>query len=248
MFRSARNALARFGGVMTWNFSQTDFAVLKVTCWNSVSRNGICKALAAQWIVDHAHGGALHNRVVDRRGNLSESAIRLITQNFISWRRAQKSAVPEFLIKRGVLPRQSSLDISRTFDRKVGKRNVEVTTVEHTTKPTDQTGGGAGCNVALELAQALRRVCGSYAMIDFGPVSGSGHSTAAWIGGPTYSSDGDACFFDPNVGEFYFEDKENFFKWFEVFYATSYQGFLCNFNGYWAVGQWALANGASKAG
>jgi hypothetical protein len=75
---------------------------------------------------------------------------------------------------------------------------------------------------------------------------GDGHATAAWIGGPSYGSGGDAAFFDPNVGEFWFEDKRNFFEWFKVFYAASYQGFPCRFNHRWDVTQWALSNTAAK--
>ena len=51
----------------------------------------------------------------------------------------------------------------------------------------------------------------------------------------------DACFFDPNCGEFYFPDKKNFYEWVEVVCQNSCQGFPCRFNFRWSVEQWALA-------
>lgn len=245
MFRTARNALARFGGVQTWGFSQCDYSVWKIIRQNERSADGICKALSAQWIVDHAYGGSLCNRVTDASGSLNVSAIRMVMQNFILARGAQASQTADFLFNRGLLPRRSSLDKTVVQHKKIGRKKVEVSTVQHTVGSTDQAGGGGSCNVALELSEALKKVSGYYTQIDFGAVSGMGHATAAWIGGPSYSSDGDACFFDPNAGEFYFESKKKFFDWFRLFYASSYQGFPCNFNGRWSVCQWALANNAS---
>jgi YopT peptidase len=247
LFRTARNSLDRFGGVMTWDFSQMNLNVYQIIRRDAASAGGICKALAAQWIVDHAYGGSLYNRVVDQRGNLNLAAIRMIMQNFIIGSGQQVTATAQFMLKRGVLERQSSQDISRTIVRRVDGRRVDVPTVTHTTKATYQANVGAPtCNVAVELPQALRRVVDGYALIDFGAMTGDGHSTAAWIGVKRPDVAGDVCFFDPNVGEFYFRDKENFFRWFQVFYAACYQGFPCNFNGRWAVGQWALANGAAR--
>lgn len=246
MFRKARNALARHGGCMTWDFSQCNYNVWKIIRQDEASANGICKALAAQWIVDHAYGGALYNRIVDSTGSLNISAIRMVMQNFILAWNNQQVETADFLSRRGMIPRLSSLNKKVVRKVGIGRQQKEITSVQSTTAGTDQIGGGARCNVSLELTEALKKVSGYYAQVSFGAAAGIGHATAVWLGGPTYSSPGDACFFDPNCGEFYFENKTKFFEWFKYFYATSYQGFPCNFSGRWSVHQWALANGASK--
>jgi YopT peptidase len=224
MFKTARQNLAEYGGVMTWDFSQYNWGVWKILSGNSASRGGICKSLSAQWIIDHAHGGSLFNRVLDRSGKLNEGAIRIIRQHFIGARGEQEGKTAEFLRKWGLLERMSSRNNSSSIPSK---------------KSTFEQGFG---DVALGLSKELSMLSGCYAQIGFGKLAGLGHATAAWVG----SSGGDACFFDPNAGEFYFEDKRNLFRWFVVFYATSYQGFPLYYNGRWSVRQWALANNANK--
>ncbi len=205
------------GGVMTWDYPQTDFAVLNIIRRNSVSANGTCKALAAQWIVDHACGGSLANRVT-KNGAVDPGAIRMVMQNFVAAWDDQEVRTDEFLLSRGLQHRMGSRDVSATRSIGVGRARREVTTVSHQAVPIDQTGGG---NIALELANALRRVNGSYVQIDFDGASG-GHATPAWIGQ-------DACHYDPNLGEVWFERASDFCRWFEVFYRASYQGFPCRF-------------------
>ena len=243
MFRTARNALPRYGGVMTWDYAQSDFSTFNIIRKNGVSAGGICKALSAQWIVDHAYGGSLHNRVTDSKGNLNASAIRMIMQNFILAYDSQEGETADFLIKRGILERHGSRNISVTRSRRTGGKSVETTSTVSTTSSKHDIGNGG--NVAIELSKALPKVVNGYAQIDFGG-TGVGHATAAWIGGPSYGSGGDAAFFDPNCGEYWFADKKKFFEWFQVFYAASYQGFPCNFNSRWSVRQWGLSVTAEK--
>src|SRR5580658_8327867 len=114
MFRSAKNALPRYGGVMTWNYSQTDYAVWSVIREEKVSAKGICKALAAQWIVDHAYGGSLVNRVTNANGSVNESAIRMVMQNFSLAYDEQEAEAESFLLSRGIMERRGSQDITIT--------------------------------------------------------------------------------------------------------------------------------------
>lgn len=58
------------------------------------------------------------------------------------------------------------------------------------------------------LRPELERVNGAYAlMIIDSPNVADSHAMAAYIGGRNE----DACFFDPNYGEFWFENREDFF-------------------------------------
>ena len=45
-----------------------------------------------------------------------------------------------------------------------------------------------------------------------------GHAVAAWIG----ARGEDACFFDPNFGEYWFENKQDFFKFLRLFAQNLY--------------------------
>jgi len=243
MFRTARNALPQYGGVMTWDYAQSDFSTWNIIRKNGISANGICKALSAQWIVDHAYGGSLVNRITDAKGSTDPGAIRMVMQNFILAWDNQEVETADFLMKRGILERFSSRDVSSTRSRRIGGKSIETTTVRAGTGSLNNVGNGG--NVAIDLSNALRKVSNGYAQIDFGG-AGVGHATAAWIGGPSYNSGGDATFFDPNCGEYWFADKSQFFDWFRLFYANSYQGFPCKFNSRWSVRQWALSNTAAK--
>jgi hypothetical protein len=243
MFRSARNALAKYNGVMTWNYAQSDWSTFSVIARDPVSRIGICKALSAQWIVDHAYGGSLVNRLTTPGGALDASAIRMVMQNFIGAWNNQDIETAKFLESRGMRQRCNSRMQDFTRTTRVGGQKVETTTTKYFSTTTYASGGG---NCAIELAKALRTVSGSYVQIDFGG-DGVGHATCAWIGGPSYGSSGDAAFFDPNCGEYWFERKADFCDWFQYFYEKSYAGFPCRFNSRWSVSQWGLAVGAEKS-
>ena len=67
------------------------------------------------------------------------------------------------------------------------------------------------------LSDDLEKVSGAYAMIVLHG-AGGGHAFAAWIGGRGE----DACFFDPNFGEYWFEDKQNFFRFMRLFAQNLY--------------------------
>ncbi|MCW7551703.1 YopT-type cysteine protease domain-containing protein [Endozoicomonas gorgoniicola] len=61
-----------------------------------------------------------------------------------------------------------------------------------------------------------------YALISFGlrdyvKKTCKQHAVAAWLGGSDPIR-GDACFFEPNYGEFWFESKQDFFSFFPEYY------------------------------
>ncbi|WP_431284070.1 YopT-type cysteine protease domain-containing protein [Humitalea sp. 24SJ18S-53] len=240
-FRTARNALPGFNGVMTWDYAQSGSTTMWIMNCDSASRWGICKAMAAQWIVDHAYGGSLRNRLTDAKGELDTSQIKMVTANFLACVRSQGTATSEFLFSRGLRERMASLQREVTRETTVNRQRVTQRTIQYTSDSMAAVGAG---NVAIELTNALRKISNSYVQIDFGRPDGIGHATCAWIGGATYGSSGDAIFFDPNCGEYWFARKADFFAWFRFFYQVQYQN---SFNGYWAAKQWSLAVGAEKS-
>lgn len=64
--------------------------------------------------------------------------------------------------------------------------------------------------------QALEQINGAYALIileDSANPGGDSHAVCAYVGG----NGEDACFFDPNYGEYAFSDRDDFFTFFHFF-------------------------------
>ena len=68
-----------------------------------------------------------------------------------------------------------------------------------------------------KLTQDLLKVSGAYIMLGLLEPQ-SGHAVTAWIG----ARNEDACFFDPNYGEFWFEERVNFYRFFRSFVINIY--------------------------
>ena len=84
----------------------------------------------------------------------------------------------------------------------------------------------------------MRKLNTCYVRINFGGTAwgtDAGHAVAAWLGQPSYSSGGDALFFDPNCGEYWFENKQDFFRFFPDFYRRKYRSFPMSFDQNWDI-------------
>lgn len=243
---SVRESVAAFNGNVTWEYSQGDWATLKIIMTNSVSRWGICKSLSAQWIVDHAYGGSLVNRVMGANGKINESAIKKIKADFIEVTgpgKSQAALTADWLMRRGILRRAKSLTYSLDRPRTV---NGQVVSFVGRTSERGDMGTTPKDNAATpnEIASALRaiwqrekrvRLGGSYCQIDFAGSGSMGHAVAAWIGQ-------DALFFDPNNGEYWFEDPAQFVAWFPTYYKKAgYTSWPVKFLRHWGVEEYALA-------
>ena len=71
MQRTVKAIADRHHGVMTWTYSQASWATIKHTLSNPRTRKGICAALVANWIKEHAQGGILGNSLTDVAGNVN---------------------------------------------------------------------------------------------------------------------------------------------------------------------------------
>ena len=224
-------------GVPTWKFSQTDFAVWRRIFGDPATRYGICAALSAHWIKHHAHGGALANELGG--GGVGELNVRKL--NEIAWHHAnesrgdgdyQRSRLGQWLQHNKLVPLQTSRSI----------RNDRPNAWMARTKPLDENDGGIGGAIAdIEgaMVRAMRKHNNCYLRLNFGGkvmrLKDAGHAVAVWLGGPSYGSGGDAMFFDPNYGEFWFENKEDFFRFFPYFYRATYLAGIMNFNRRWEI-------------
>lgn len=109
----------------------------------------------------------------------------------------------------------------------------------------------------------MKKLKSCYVRINFSGMvlrHAAGHAVAAWLGQPTQDritwardritglrpvpgaqdyfhkgTSGDAVFFDPAYGEYWFEQKDDFFHFFPVFYRAAYRSFPMYFDQAWQV-------------
>lgn len=215
------HTLARqYNGVKTWGFSQSSIRV--AIHYVLYGPKGICAALSAHWIRAHAMDESLPAKLgltatqhsigpfsFKTYASLNIGRLRVIAQDFKRWGSrngpGQLDSIKNWLDHQGMNRRPAMCDEYDIF---------------------------AGCpNLEYDIAHQLRNVRSAYAYISFGRFAGSGHAVAAWVG----ASGEDVCFFDPNYGEYWFQNKTDFFRFFPVFYQRYYKGPPFNFNGRWKV-------------
>ena len=210
-----QRSVRSYGGMLTWDFSQCVNPVATTIGTDRVTRDGICEMLSAKWIDEHAHGGALANWIVEG-SSINPSKIRLLMQWFIigdtmrpskmvgvddargiqRGDQNQDKATQNFLLTRGIIRRGGGLQNGWGVGNKAGGEKIKL-------------------KLASDLCDS-RGGTGSYRIIGIYGGDNSGHCMAC------YTGLSDIAFFDPNFGEFWFEDKRKFQRWFsEAFYVRS---------------------------
>lgn len=221
-------------GVKTWGFSQSDFLV-----WVHYRTWGICAALAAHWIKYHAQEDSLpaHLKGDKAQGPLNVGMLKQIALDHQTFSAkgggAQADKIERWLDTNGIKTMNSS--------RMVKKWAKDGDIMAPGSRPYGQMDTGTLPDIENDIVKAMRKFNTCYVRINFGKLKGSGHAVAAWLGQPTYSSRGDALFFDPNFGEYWFENKADFFNFFPEYYRSAYKGFPLYFTGTWEVLPCALA-------
>ena len=220
--RSAKD----YGGVCTWDFSQCVNPVASLIAANPVTADGVCEMLSAKWIDAHAHDGALANWIVGSGGKIDPSKIRLMMQLFI----VNTTMKPSQMIGRAITAQDKELQY--------GDVNQDKSTRNYlASRGIIRRGGGlqngwgvgnkaGGAKIKVKMAEDLcdsRGGNGSYRIIGIYGGDGGGHCMACFTGLQ------DIAFFDPNFGEFWFEDKKKFKAWFrEAFFVKSTYSRLMN--------------------
>jgi YopT peptidase len=227
------NYAAEHRGRKTWGFSQSDLLV-----WVHYRTWGICAALAAQWIRYHAHEDSLANYLGGGGvGPLNVAKLKEIALDHKIASDSEDSTQAEMLqlwLKgHGIYP------LARSFAVKTGgKRLTPGHQPARDMDPKSEAGADSLdlCpNIEHDIVNAMRKYNTCYVRVNFGGKRKPGHAVAAWLGQPTRDRGGDACFFDPNYGEFWFEDKADFFAFFPGFYQAKYKRWPAKFNARWAV-------------
>ena len=219
-------------GFKTWGFSQSDLLV-----WRHYRTMGICAALSAHWIKYHAHEDSLANHLggggvgplnVGKLKEIARDHNNLSTMKGIS----QRDNLELWLQMHGIKTRQQSRMMTNW-------KKVKVATSSPIRDMDKKSEAGATkldvCpNIENDMVTSMQKYNSCYVRINFGSQSG-GHAVAAWLGQPTFRGSGDACFFDPNYGEYWFEAKADFFKFFPGYYRSKYKSWPMSFDKNWEI-------------
>lgn len=213
----------RYKGLVVSKFSQSIQPVSAFLNLNQHTKDGICQALVNRWIAAHAADGSLWNEVyqtVNNQSAIKIEAIRGLMAEFqegiggnqTSMGPYQKLNTEVWLMKRGVIPRMTIAGGQRIYEEgyRTSAQGTMIADPNLGTKVMD----------ALPAARAFGRGEGSYAMISVKSEKG-GHVMCAYLGGGGTNKKypySDVAFFDPNLGELWFDRGENFAKFF---------GYLC---------------------
>ena len=211
-------------GIVGWKFSQSNIKAVRL------GGVGICAALSASWINYHAHDDSLANHF--RSGGIG---------------------LPDILPIHNMMFLQESFNSHRTQLSKAQTQQLtnaqdhQLAAVQKWFKMhgmillTIARGHSAHQNIEYSIISSLAKSYACYAYVVFGNVFDS-HSVATWLGGSNYIN-GDICFFEPNYGEFWFESKQDFFRFFPAaFYKL--RNSERKFNESWIVMTYALSNRA----
>ncbi|MGL6161658.1 YopT-type cysteine protease domain-containing protein [Microbulbifer sp.] len=224
-------------GYQQWSFSQAHMST-----WIHYRNMGICASLVAHWIRDHANGDSLVNELGSGGvGPLNIKKLREIAHDQRKWRThgefSQHERISLWLSHYGIDDLRTSANFKRVarIDYSYGGRVIWSKPPGNKRSYEVASGRSFRPMIEKEITDTLegyQKSC--YARVAFGNRM-FGHSIAVWLGQPIGNSRGDACFFDPNYGEYWFEEKQDFFKFFKAFYRAKYKHFPCYFGHRWYV-------------
>ena len=189
--------------------------------------NGICQALSAKWIAEHANDRSLWNWLfAPGSTNVKQAAIANLMINFTeSVQRTGKLANPTTMNK------NTGGDFYQDFvtDKYLGLYDVvrrKATQAGYMGTIASQLPvGKLGHNLASRFQESwLCSKGGSYILISI--MGNGGHAMAAYVGQ-------DVAFFDPNFGEYWFPSINEFYPWFLKFWKSS--GYDRSFNTFYLL-------------
>jgi hypothetical protein len=229
----------RHHGNPTWPFSQTSFAVLKRIFSDPKTRWGICAALSVHWIREHADGGTLATLLGG--GGLGSINVPKLREIAVLQSEAsqgtgdeQQQALTQWLRAANIVPVTKSMTIKSDAMRfkqrypagwKGGSTEVERTDSREKQRRFE--------DITQELTDEMMHHENCYMRVNFGGTCmgrPAAHAIAVFIGQKNKISDGDAIMFDPNYGEFWFEEKAHFATFFPEFYRAKYLSGAFAFN------------------
>lgn len=178
--------------------------------------NGICQALSAKWIAEHANDGSLWNWLfAPGSTNVKQAAIANLMINF-----TESVVKTGNLANRSLQGKSTGGDFYQDFvtDKYLGLygviRRQATQSAYMGSMKNPLSVGTQGHQLGSRFQQSwLCSKGGSYILISV-LGKGGGHAMAAYVGQ-------DIAFFDPNFGEFWFPSINEFYPWFLKFWQSS---------------------------
>ncbi|MGG5820950.1 YopT-type cysteine protease domain-containing protein [Falsiroseomonas sp. HW251] len=197
---------------------------------------GICNALSAKWIEQHANGGSLWNWLfTPGTTNVQQAKIANLMINFTESVVSGASDIDKSQGNHGMRQRIANRIVNKSakkafaggdYQEFVTDKYLALYGIRRRRVAQDIISGsienclsyGYGPKTAIQLAvrmdpKYMVTRSGTYAIINILGKAG-GHAMAAWVGE-------DVAFFDPNFGEFYFPKNADFQKFFPTFWRKS---------------------------
>lgn len=200
---------AQFNGACTKRFGQgSDHRGKGLGYWyhQRAGWHGVCKALSVYWIFFHALDQDFWGWLYGPNGRIdAQKAAKIIDLHAAYKSRSggltKDGWTDQKLLGAHLIPRSGIVSGAR----------LKVTGVANQSNPY-LAGRLIGDSIAPTDYEG-----GSYKQLSFHNPDGGGHAVAAWV-------ERDVAFFDPNYGEYWFETKADFRKWFGKFWVTTGYG------------------------
>lgn len=203
-FNTIFNSAKAHNGHCVMPFSQSLPPVAGLIGQNQQTRNGVCMALVNKWVAEHANGRSLWTWLMDRNGTPDTGLIVNVMLNFLDTIAGGGGAATQW---------RNSERYLKLYNV-VRRRDIATGGAQDWTHDFGSPGPQVGQTCAKWLTQhKTDGNLGYYRSFCFLGASG-GHITTMWIAQ-------DVAFFDPNFGEYWFERKDDFARWFPTFWSAS---------------------------
>jgi hypothetical protein len=247
VYTDLQSKCLKLGGAYVY-YSQSEEPTNTLINMLPYTEDGICQALSAKWIAEHANDGSLWNwLMVPGTKNIKQSAIANLMINFTESVVSGASSLDHNLgnrrARKKIANRLANPTTKKANTGNLGYQDFVTTKylglygMRRRTLPAAALCGpamksfkfGLGPKVGQMLGLALsptnlntKGADGSYVLISI--MGDGGHALAAFVGRD------DVAFFDPNFGEFWFPKRADFrtfldYFWQRTGYSQDYESF-----------------------
>ncbi|MCW7551524.1 hypothetical protein NX722_02465 [Endozoicomonas gorgoniicola] len=205
--------IREYNGHRVWRFSQKDFSSL------GGEPAGVCVALCANWIRYHSHNDSLANYIDPEKKEylntlLAKEMARL--NNFINHRGYDSYWLKLFFEMHGIFPLYSSRESTLlSYPEEEILENIAYSKKREIYHKEYQP------DIEAHITSALIGLGNCYAIITFW-AGFNAHTICVWLGWYR-DQGGDACLFDPNAGEAWFNNRQDFICFFPQYFRKYYK-------------------------
>ncbi len=227
----------KFNGIITWDFYQN--SITPADC------AGMCSSLCAHWIRYHSEDRHLSKELYDKKDPDKLNEIRIgkiqaLQDGQLYWLDSDERSFDKAMSKYISWMQSLGLCLQKSVVGGEWTVSYKDTAVDFLVSKNPYTQSHL-------LASAIIKYISSYLFIVIHsfqfrnvPCRGAGHAVCAWVG---QKSRGDVCYFDPNGGEVWFENKYRFFR-----FAQDYFPYLMMKDGFTEWDIYPVVRGAAPLG